>query len=158
MNTVVHGQTHSSAVQLRSEKAHKAVLKHSEAVSLLEPTPDAQVAAKLATVASMLQSKLPPREVRQGYIRMLSVYPPDLLNYACDAVIRKWKYPSFPKIADFIEEIKEAYDERVKNKIWWEKRLNRSAWTEPRQRKAGGVRPIAAITSKIKGKIDGSHS
>ena len=145
-------------MQLRTEAAHRAVLKAQEAASLLEPTPDAEVAQKLATVAAMLQSKLPPKEVRQGYIRMLSPYPSDLLNYACEAVIKKWKYPSFPKVADFIEVMKEEYDDRVRNKIWWKERINASAWSEPPPRSARGVRPIGSVAKQIKEKLDGSHS
>ena len=157
-NTAKHGPTPSNAVQLRTKAAHRAVLKAQEAAALLEPTADAEVAQKLATVAAMLQSKLPPKEVRQGYIRLLSSYPPDLLNHACEAVIKKWKYPSFPKVADFIEEIKEEYDDRVRNKLWWQERINASAWSEPPPRSARGARPIGSVTAKIKEKLDGSHS
>jgi hypothetical protein len=66
----------------------------------------------LSVVAGMIGCSLPPSPVAAKYIEMLSVYPPDLVDEAGNDVLERHKWNTFPRVAEFIEPMKEMYDLR----------------------------------------------
>lgn len=69
----------------------------------------------LAVVAGMIGCPTPPTAVLAKYIDMLTEYPADLIEYSGDFVLRRHKWNTFPKVAEFIEPITEEYHERTKH-------------------------------------------
>ena len=78
----------------------------------LEPCSKGHVAKMLSVVAGMIGCSLPPSPVAAKYIEMLSVYPPDLVDEAGNDVLERHKWNTFPRVAEFIEPMKEMYNLR----------------------------------------------
>jgi hypothetical protein len=73
------------------------------------------VAEMLSVIAATIGCELPPVVVLAKYIDMLMEFPPDLIDIAGHAVLRRHKWNNFPRVAEFIEHIEELYQERQEN-------------------------------------------
>jgi hypothetical protein len=78
----------------------------------LEPATNEQVGKMLAVVAGMIGCPIPPTPVLAKYIEMLTEYPADLIEDAGTFVLKRHKWNTFPKVAEFIEPLLEEYHER----------------------------------------------
>ena len=92
-------------------KAHLDATLKSEAKDL-EGANSEQVGKMLAVVAGMIGCPIPPTPVLAKYIQMLTKYPPDLIEMAGTSVLKRHKWNTFPKVAEFIEPLLEEYHER----------------------------------------------
>ena len=66
----------------------------------------------LAVVAGMIGCPIPDTAILTKYIEMLTEYPFDLVDEAGTHVLKRHKWNTFPKVAEFIEPIIEEYHER----------------------------------------------
>jgi len=80
----------------------------------IKQTSNEEVAQMLAVVAATIGSELPHVSVLAKYIQLLAKYPGDLVEYAGISVLEKHKWNNFPRVAEFIEPIKEEYTDRLK--------------------------------------------
>jgi hypothetical protein len=71
-----------------------------------------QVGHMLAVVAGMIGCPIPPPPVLAKYIEMLTEYPADLVEIGGTFVLKRHKWNTFPKVAEFIEPLLEEYHER----------------------------------------------
>ena len=78
----------------------------------LEGANSEQVGKMLAVVAGMIGCPIPPTPVLAKYIQMLTEYPADLIEEAGTFVLKRHKWNTFPKVAEFIEPLLEEYHER----------------------------------------------
>jgi hypothetical protein len=78
----------------------------------LECATNEQVGKMLAVVAGMIGCPIPPTPVLAKYIEMLTEYPADLVEYAGTFVLKRHKWNTFPKVAEFIEPLLEEYHGR----------------------------------------------
>lgn len=83
-----------------------------DSTSLLAGASRGSVAAVLQTVADVLNVTLPSEDALAIYYSLLEEYPEDLLRIGAREVCRTYKWPSFPKPADFINQIQPHLAER----------------------------------------------
>jgi hypothetical protein len=114
----------------------------------------------LSVCAAMIQCPIPPQIVITKYIEILCEYPPDLIDIAGREVIKKHKWNNFPKVAEFIDEIKELYFLRKETKRkteeaigFWKNSSIRTVGTSPPSR-GRGPRSLSASLPKMENKND----
>ena len=78
----------------------------------LEPATHDEIGKMLAVVAGMIGCPIPPTPVLAKYIEMLTKYPADLMDQAGNFVLKRHKWNTYPKVAEFIEPIIEEFHER----------------------------------------------
>jgi len=75
----------------------------------LRPSTNDDVAKMLAVIAATIGCPIPPTPVIAKYIEILRTYSPEMLEYAGNEILKKHKWNNFPKIAEFVEQIKEEH-------------------------------------------------
>tara|TARA_R100001594_G_scaffold144211_1_gene193027 strand:- start:4434 stop:4994 length:561 start_codon:yes stop_codon:yes gene_type:complete len=95
-------------------------------IEKLQPSTHENVVRNLKVVAGFLRCDLPENTILKEYIKFLADYPNDLLEYACEQVVKSYKWSDFPKIADFVQHMesefqfrKISYKETLKARERW---------------------------------------
>lgn len=103
-----------------------------------------EVRGLLFALAQTTDTPLPPANVQDVYIRQLFKAAGDgrfstmLISDAVERVIQDWKYPSFPKVADILREMKSvrsSFEFRMKVQSICDKEIPEHATDRPEERK-----------------------
>lgn len=81
----------------------------------IKPADKDRIGKMLAVVASMIGAPIPSPTVLSNYIQFLSEYPQDLIDIMGKHVIDTHRYNTFPRVADFVEPVKELLWARQRN-------------------------------------------
>ena len=81
----------------------------------LTPANKDRIGKMLAVVATMIGAPIPSSNVLSNYIQFLSEYPQDLIDIAGKHVVETHRYNTYPRVADFIEPVKELLWARQRN-------------------------------------------
>ena len=110
-------QTKSLPLMTQDERIEYLRHNHAQNQESLRNSTTEQVARMLAVVGATIGCPMPPAAVLAKYITMLTRYPPDLIDYAGNCVLEVHKWNTFPKIAEFIDHMKDHHASRRESHI-----------------------------------------